>query len=71
LKKKSKTLENDTCGKSKLLLDFFVYSFRENSYYVEAGGRVSASTQFGDFSGAVGLVALIIGIVLMAISALA
>ena len=39
--------------------------------YVEAGGKVSASTQFGDFSGAVGLVALIIGIVLMAISALA
>lgn len=39
--------------------------------YVEAGGKVSASTEFGDFSGAVGLVALIIGIVLMAISALA
>lgn len=38
--------------------------------YVEAGGSVSASTQFGDFSGAVGPVALIIGIVLMAISVL-
>ena len=37
---------------------------------IGAGGRVSASTQFGDFSGTVGPVALILGIVLCAISVL-
>jgi hypothetical protein len=38
---------------------------------LQAGGNVSADTQFGDFSGEVGPVALILGIVLMAIGGLA
>jgi hypothetical protein len=38
---------------------------------LEVGGDVSADTQFGTFSGAVGPVALVLGIVLMAIGGLA
>jgi hypothetical protein len=38
---------------------------------IEVGGSVSAHTQFGDFSGEVGPVALILGIVMMAIGGLA
>lgn len=38
--------------------------------YLGIGGQVSASTEFGDYSGAVGAVALILGIVLMALGVL-
>lgn len=34
------------------------------------GGKVSASTEFGDYSGPVGAVALVLGIVLMAFGVL-
>ncbi len=39
--------------------------------FMESGGSVSADTQFGDFSGEDGPVALILGIVLMATGGLA
>ena len=38
---------------------------------MEIGGNVSANTEFGDFSGGVGPVALLLGIILMAIGGLA
>ena len=39
--------------------------------YLGIGGSVKADTEFGKYSGSVGAVALILGIVLMALSALA
>lgn len=39
--------------------------------FMGIGGNVCADTQFGDFTGEVGPVALILGIVLMAIGGLA
>ena len=38
--------------------------------YLGIGGQVSASTEFGDYSGTVGAVALVLGIVLMALGVL-
>jgi len=38
--------------------------------YLGIGGEVSADTEFGQYSGTVGAVALILGIVLMALGAL-
>jgi len=38
--------------------------------YFGVGGKVSASTEFGDYSGTVGGVAVVLGIVLMAFGVL-